>query len=77
MTFKEILDSVDIDNVLTIIENEVWKEEEPCPTAEFRSAYNILLALPTKIEHDQIFISTITAVLKDFKIKSRNILINR
>lgn len=59
MTFREILDSVDIDNVLTIIENEVWKEEEPCPIDEFRSAYNILLALPTKIEHDQIFISTL------------------
>ena len=27
MTLREILDSVDIDNVLTIIENEVWKEE--------------------------------------------------
>lgn len=59
MTFREILDSVDIDNVLTIIENEVWKEKEPCPINEFRSAYNILLAMPAGIEHDQILISTI------------------
>lgn len=59
MTFREILDSVDIDNVLTVIENEVWKEKEPCPINEFRSAYNILLAMPAGIEHDQILISTI------------------
>lgn len=59
MTFREILNSVDIDNVLKIIENEVWKEEEPCPINEFKSAYNILLALPTKTENEQILISTI------------------
>lgn len=59
MTFRGILESVDIDNVLTIIENEVWKEEERCPINKFRSAYNILLALPISIEHDQILISTI------------------
>lgn len=59
MTFRELLQSVNIDEVCSIIENELWDSEEPCPIDDYRYTYNKLLTLPIKKENDQIIIYTI------------------
>ena len=59
MTFRELLHSVNIEDVLPVIEKKIWDHHQhPFPEEAFKYAYNKLLELPYNATEEEILIST-------------------
>ena len=58
MTFRELLHTVNIEEVLQVIESEIWEHQHTFPKEAFKYAYNKLLELPYNATEEEILIST-------------------